>query len=326
MLSFQCTATDAAKNTSVSSVNVTDSPTSVSALTADAGLGYTVSPGATGNLHCGAKGGVPGVGGYLYQWSLTANGGLNIPLGSYTAQDTTFTAPSVPSATMLSFQCVVSDSAGSSAASAVSVTDTPTAAASSSLVASAGKGLSVNPGQTTPLDGSGTAWFDPSGASVAGPAIVYKWATSYPGVVINNSGAAGTTFVAPTTITAPTQIPFTLTVTSGANSSVANVTFLVDPYAPFTLAVSPAAQSIAIGSVASMTAQARSTNPTPTLYYNWTYVSGPGAPTMGGQQTATMGFVAAQSGVYVFQVAVGYQPITSSYPGVYFANTTVTVP
>jgi hypothetical protein len=324
-LTLQCAATDAANNTSVSQITVTDSPTPIKALVANAGLGFSVTPGATGNLHCSAIGGVTGLTGYAYQWSVTANGGLNLPLNSYVTQDASFTAPSVAVATDFSFQCAVSDSAGNTSTSAVTVTDTAAVASSSSLVASAGKGLNVNPGQTAALDASATGWFSSAGAATTGPTISYKWSTSYPGVVINNSNAATTSFVAPTTITTATPIQFTLTASSGANSSVANVTFLVDPYAPFTVAVSPPAQIVKANTgVATLQANASTSNASPTLYYSWTYVSGPASPTLGGQQTATMGFVPTAVGTYLFQVAVGYQPITATYPGVYFANATVT--
>ena len=325
-ITLTCKVTDASNNTSSSNIIVTDSPVgSTKALTASTGLGYTLSPGATGNLQCGATGGVPSAAGYNYQWSVTANGGLNIPLSSYNAPSVTFTAPNVTTSTNLTFQCTVTDFASNLATSSVTVTDSASSASTNNLVASAGQGASVNPGQTATLNGSSTGWFDSTGKSVTGPTITYAWTSNNPSVVITNPSSATTTFTAPTGITSPTQVEFTLTTSSaGGASSVANVTFLVDPFAPFTLVVNPPAQAVSLGTVASFVAAGTSTNTTPTLYYNWTSVSGPATPVMGGQQTSTMGFVPTVAGVYVFQVAVGYQPITASYPGIYFANATVT--
>ena len=182
--------------------------------------------------------------------------------------------------------------------------------------------------------------------------MAYQWSTTTAGVVINNANAASTTFVAPVSITTATDVPFTLTVSSGSGASAvtssANVTFLVDPFAPFTLAVTPPSQSISLSAAVpvpavTIAASASTTNGTPTLYYLWTQQTSPNpvSVNIGGAETATMGFVPSVVGTYVFNVAVGYQPIcpsvgfippgqtssvcTAVYPGIYFGSATVSV-
>lgn len=294
------------------------------ALVVNPGLGFSLLPGATGALHCSASGGTPlPAGGYNYQWSVTGNGGYNVSLSSYTSADATFTAPAVSGATSLAFQCTAVDNLKVASSASVAVTVTPASNTTASLVASAGNSnVTATPGQTVPLNGSATGWFDAKGAPTAGPPISYQWTTSYPGVTIQNANAATTSFVVPTSITSPTTIPFTLTATSGGSTSTASAQFLVDPYGPFTLTVNPPAQAVMVGTAASITAMASSSSGQ-TLYYQWIQTSGPAA-SLGGTTTATVGFVPSVAGTYNFQVNVGYQPITGSYPGVYRATATVT--
>lgn len=317
---LQCEVTDAKSVSAASTMTVTVAPNgNLTALSADAGLPFSTSPGKTEQLQCSAAGGVSP---YSYQWKVTSNSGFNVPLGSYNSASTSFTAPPVVASSVVSFQCVATDSSGTSASSTVSAT--VSSSSSGNLVANAGNGLNVNPGQTVALDGTASGWFDNSGNKTTGTSIVYSWSTTYAGVVINNPASASTTFVAPTSITTATTIPFTLTTTAGASTSTATVNFLVDPFAPFSLSITPPAQAALLGTAATITANGNTSNGKPTLYYQWTQISGPVTAVLGGQSTSSLGFVPSVAGTYVFRVAVGYQPINAGYSGIYFGEATVT--
>lgn len=341
---LKCVATDSLGATSTSTVNVTVAQTgNVAKLVADAGLAFNSAPGVNNPLHCVASGGVAP---YSYQWRVSKNAGKNILLSAYGSQDSSFTAPAVTESAGVEFQCVVTDSSNSASVASLQATILATSN-DAALVANAGPGLNKNPGQTVDLNGSATGWFDAKGAPIPGTTIAYKWESSDSRIVINNPSVANTTFVVPPDIikdmngnvwsgipgdiAKPVVLKFKLTATAGTVVSTADVSFVIDPYPPFTLGISPPAQVnspdtlTGIRPAAIMTASATTVNGSPTIYYRWTQLSGPITVAMGGQTTASMGFAPTIIGEYVFRLAVGYQPITVDYPGIYFADGVIAV-
>jgi hypothetical protein len=336
-LGFQCKATDSKGVSANVKTSVTVSaPTQASKLTANAGLPFTAAPGSTNRLRCDGAGGVAP---YSYQWRVTNNAGANLALSSYAGQETSFTAPAVGSSTTVGFECVVIDSANAGATGAVSSTIVPSTNGMS-LVASAIPGVVLNPGQTGRLDGSGSGWFDSTGQKTTGATVAYKWTSSDPKIVITNDTAVSTNFVVPADyvasqpVLAQKPITFTLSATAGSEKSSTATTFLVDPFAPFTLSISPPAQGISLvaslGGIATatLTASVSAQGGAPTLYYQWTQTSGPEKTEpvpLGGFNTSTLGFSTKTMGKYVFNLTVGYSPISRQSPGILSSQATVDV-
>jgi large repetitive protein len=313
-------------------------------ITVNAGTAFFVAPGATGNLNCSASG---GTGTLSYTWSVLDNGNANVALASASSANATFTAPSVLSNTSMTFMCTATDLAHTSANKSVVVTVVPSLTSSSqTLVADAGPGAVVNPGQqSVTLDGSKSGWYNQSGTSVTGGAsLSYLWTTSVQGVTILNPNAPITSFVAPDLpLQSPAlTVPFTLTVSGGTQTSTATVNFVVDPYGTLTFTVLPPAQALLNSSgeysAVTINATAVPTSKTPSLYFQWVQVGGPTVP-IGGATTATMGFtplsvssLAALSPAlappitYTFEVCVSYQNNLngSCDNGIYSALATVT--
>ena len=327
LLSFNCQVTDASGFTANSLVSATVNGAAVTPLAVNAGSNFTAAVGSTNNLHCDATGGKAP---YSFQWVVSNNGGYNFPLSAYNAADTTFTAPAVTSATSMSFTCRATDSNNNTTSSTVSATVNPGTAATSALVANIVQPGTAAPGQTITLDGSSTGWFDASsGKASTGPTPTYAWKSNDPNVVIANVTSAKTTATIPSGITTATTESFTLNATAGDSSSSSSVNVLVDPYGPLALAVAPSANAVKGNTSATFVATATSPTGSASIYYQWSQISG--APlSLGGATTATLGVVpplvaAGTTATYTFRVAVGYQPITASYPGLYFTDVTLTV-
>jgi hypothetical protein len=283
-----------------------------------------------------------------YAWDIVSNGGVNVALSAFDTATTTFTAPAVKSATQFQFRCSVTDATGRSPAQGtVQVTVDPTLT-SLALVADAGAGASVVPGQVVTLDGSKTGWFNSAGSAVQGPSITYLWQQidkSGLTAFVANPNAATTTFVAPA-LTQPTQatqlytpatLSFRLTASNASvSSSTATVNFYVDPYGPLNLTISPAASSGKLNGGAYDTVIVKATATTisatqPQLYYRWTLLQrahrlNVSDIAIGGDTVNTFGFTpkAGFPGTYTFQVEVGYQPMSdktvNAVPGTYRAT------
>lgn len=323
-LVFTCKVTDALKAVSTSDVTASINPDTLTALTADAGLNFSAAVGSTNNLNCSATG---GKGPYTYQWLISSNGGYNFPLSSYNTAATSFTVPSVTAATALGFTCRATDSKNTTVSAVVTANINPAAANVNTLVTNVTQPGVASPGQTVTLDGSTSGWFTPAGVATSGPTPTYAWTSNNASVVIGSPTANKTTVTIPTSITTATTISFTLTATSGTSTSFSTVNVLVDPFGPLSLSVAPSSAVSVGNTVVSFAATATSPSGSAKIYYKWTQVSGP-LLSLGGADTATLGVVpplAAANTTYVFRVAVGYQPITASYTGLYFADTTLTV-
>ena len=136
------------------------------------------------------------------------------------------------------------------------------------------------------------------------------------------TGSALVDVIIPAGITDAVFFPVTVVSTSGTQSSQATITVLVDPAGAITLAITPQAQSVQSGATVTLNATSGVK-----LFYQWTIVSGPSVP-LGGALTNTVGFVAPKVTVptnMTLRVAIGYAPITTANPGVYFLEGVVTV-
>jgi hypothetical protein len=155
-----------------------------------------------------------------YDWSQI--GGPVVVLSSTTAMRPTFTAPVVTGTTNLTFNLVVRDGALDSPAATVIVTVNRLNRAP---VASAGANQSATSGALVTLDGSGS--FDPDGDP-----ITYSWVQAGgPAVALSSATAMRPTFTAPT-VTASTNLVFSLVVRDATLASApATVTVTVNPAA-----------------------------------------------------------------------------------------------
>lgn len=320
ILGFTCTATDAVGATFDSRVDATISAVP-SDLVSFAGNSFTTAAGVSNPLHCSATGGTAP---YSYEWAIADNAGFNVNLASYASQDTSFTTPAGEGA--LGFVCRATDANGNIATSRVNATVSLAAPGGTSFVANIAKIQPAQPGSTITLDGSATGWFDAQGKPTTGTPTTYRWTTTDPNVVISNPGNATTTVSIQGDNSAPRVVTFTLAASSGTQSSSETVNMLVDPYGPFSLTFAMPATVAEVATAFTIEAKATSAS-LPKLYYQWTQVSGP-AVLLGGATTAVIGFIPKASDVgaqLLFHVAVGYEPITAAYKGIYFGDAVVAV-
>lgn len=287
--------------------------------TISAGADFAVTAGKEAPLVC------DGPTTSSYQWVVTNNGGLPVTLSAYTGTSVKFTAPSVKTPTNITVTCRATDADNNVTTSSVNVTVNP-ATIDLTLNTAISKGLVGTPGQSIDISGVGS-WYDNSGTATAGPVISYNWTLGAgvpTGVTLLSNGTQTTQlYVNPGVLTAPANIPVTLTATSGGQTSQTTVSVLVDPFGPLTPEVDTPAQIVESGkAIKEITANTKTG-----LYYQWTQVSG--VPViLGGASTAKVGFIAptvtANSDV-ILRVAMAYSPITPTNPGVYFVDAVVQV-
>ncbi|MEQ1622929.1 MAG: hypothetical protein ABL919_16150 [Methylococcales bacterium] len=209
-LEFELTVTDNDKKTNKATVGVTVSQAqSVPAPVAKAGEDQNVTSGATVNLNGGASTGADS-----YLWKQTA-GTPTVTLTADTAAAASFTAPTVTTATPLTFELTTTNASGSTKDTVV-VTVAPKVLALP--VAKAGDDQNVASGATVNLSGSASTGAD-----------TYAWAqTAGTSVTLSSTNTAATSFKAPT-VTQATQLTFELTTTNTAGPSKDTVTVSVSP-------------------------------------------------------------------------------------------------
>jgi hypothetical protein len=189
--------------------------------TANAGAAQSVASGAVVTLNGSGTDSDGTIASFA--WTQTAGGAVTLSSTSTAAP--TFTAPTVASATTLTFSLVVTDNRGlaSNNNATVNVTVNPPPG-NQAPTANAGPAQTVASGVTVTLNGSASS--DPDGSIAS-----YAWAqTAGTAVTLSSTGAAQPTFTAPT-VAAATTLTFSLVVTDddGAASSASTVNITVNP-------------------------------------------------------------------------------------------------
>ena len=274
VLTFQLTVTDNLGATGTATVNVTVQHVNVPP-TANAGVAQTVNGGSAVTL---AGSGTDSDGTIAsYAWKQTA--GPTVTLGGATSTTASFTAPTVTTTTVLTFQLTVTDNNGATGTATVNVTVT------GSLIpptVNAGAAQTVTSASKVTLAGSATAG--------SGTIKSYAWTqTAGPTVTLTGATTATASFTAPTVTTA-TVLTFTLTVTDSLGSTgSATVNITVNPPTPPTVSAG-AAQTVTTASKVTLAGSA--TAGTGTIKtYAWTQTAGT-AVTLAGATTATASFTA----------------------------------
>jgi hypothetical protein len=299
--------------------------------TAAAGPAFHIQSGAIAPLNC------QGPTDSSYQWVIESNSSLPIELSSDNTAKSGFTAPIVQAPTPIALVCrmTVTNSVAATATSVASTASTVVTSrlvvtidpleTAATLVTTISGNKTANPGSRLSLTAN-SAWYDAKAAVTAGPLINYVWtlgAGAPTGTVITPAtGSSLVDVIVPTGIADAVFFPVTVTTTSGTKTTSATVTVLVDPSGAVNLAITPQAQSVQSGAVVSMNATSGTK-----LFYQWTVVSGPSV-SLGGAATNQVGFVAPRVTVatnMVLRVAIGYAPITTANPGIYFLEGVVTV-
>lgn len=296
-----------------------------------AGPNFRVISGATAPLNC------IGPTDSSYQWVIESNANLPLELSSYNTAASGFTAPIVTTPTSVTLVCRMTvtntiaatatypaSTASTVVSSRVSVTIDPIETGATLMTTITGN-KTANPASRLSLTAN-AAWYDYKAAVTVGPLINYSWtlgAGAPAGTVITPAtGSALVDVIIPAGITEAVFFPVTVVSASGTQKSQATITVLVDPAGAITLAITPQAQSVQSGATVTLNATSGAK-----LFYQWTIVNGPTVP-LGGALTNVVGFVAPKVTLptnMTLRVAIGYAPITTANPGVYFLEGVVTV-
>lgn len=217
------------RSSSASTVSITVNTAVNLPPTANAGTAQSVISGVTVSLDGTSSSDADGT---VASYAWTQTSGPAVSLQAATSAQASFVAPTVTSATTLTFSLVVTDDRGAaSAASTVTITVSPPVNAAPT--ADAGLNQTLSSGQTVSLDGIAST--DPDG-SIA----VYSWTqTAGPAVTLTTFTPAVRTFTAPAVATS-TLLTFELVVTDddGASSAAASVDVMVNPVGTPTVTIS----------------------------------------------------------------------------------------
>lgn len=274
-----------------------------------------------------------------YQWIVQDAAGQPITLSSYTSASTNFTAPVIPAPVTVTLVCrmtltnTVAATATYEASTAytviksqVRVTIDPITT-NSTLYATISGNKTVNPGQRLSLQANG-AWYDLKGATTAGPLITYAWSlgSGYPdGTTITPTDSANVDVIIPTNIKKAVYFPVTMVATSDGKKSQQTISVFVNPNGNINLSLTPAVQTVQGGATVTIAGSGGSSGTT--LFYQWTIVDGPSVK-LGAGNTSSVSFVAPTVTAITsmtLRVAVGYEPITTDAPGVFFMDAVVMV-
>ncbi len=262
-LTFRLTVSDAGGLSASDTVVVTvradnDAPS------ASAGRGQIVNDGDSVTLD-GSGSSDPEGGALAYAWA-QSGGSPRVALSGARTAHPTFSTPQLATQTDLTFRLTVTDVGGLSASDTVVVT---VRAANAAPSADAGRGQTVNDGDSVTLDGSGSS--DPEGG-----ALSYAWAQSdgSPRVALGGAATARPTFSAPQ-IAANADLTFRLTVTDVgglAASDTVVVTVRADNDAP--RADAGANFAVPDGGTVTLDGRGSSDPEGGTLTYSWSQTGG----------------------------------------------------
>jgi hypothetical protein len=302
-----------------------------------AGPSFRVMSGSTAPLNC------VGPAGSTYQWVIEDNSGISIELSNDKTAKSSFVAPVVTVPSNISLACRMTATRTTPASGAIAAFTMSTTVSSRvvvtvdppeapTLVTTISGNQTTAPGTRLSLTAN-AGWFDKKGVATTGPVINYTWslAGAPDGTLLTPvNGSPKVDVVVPTKVMGVISFPVTVTTNAGGSTSQATVTVLVDPSGGVPITLSPVAQSVQSGAVVSITATRVGS-----MFYQWSVVKGPIVP-LGGASSNIVGFVAPTIPPAVapavaapinmtLRVAIGYEPISESNPGVYFLDSVVTV-
>ena len=277
---------------------------------ADAGGDVAVSDGDAVTLD-GSGSRDPEGGALTYSWRQTGGTPTVSPTGA-NAASLAFSTPQLSARAALTFELTVTDPGGASASDTATVTvradnDPPTA--------NAGSDVTVDEGDPTTLDGSGSS--DPEGAT-----LTYAWAqTGGSTVGLSGAATARATFTAPD-LEANADLTFRLTTTDPGGASAndtATVTVRADNDAPAANAGSDV--TVDDGTAVTLDGSGSSDPEGATLTYAWAQTGGSPTVTLTGASTSAPTFSTPQLAA---QASLTFG-LTVTDPGGRSANDAVTV-
>lgn len=280
---FSVRCSDGVNTSSADQVVVTVNATN-SAPTANAGVDQDVSVGTVVRLD-GSGSTDPDGDALSYSWSQVS--GPSVALSSATAQSPTFTAASVGTYV---FQLVVSDGKVSSTADQVTVR---AVSANTPPVADAGADIRALVGDDVILDASRS--YDPDTDG-----LTFAWSQVSGATVQIHNANTMRAFFTPTTSGVYT---FKVSVSDGQATSTDTVSVTVDNANQVPVAVAGDAIVAVVGQTVTLDGSASYDPDGDAISYVWSQAGGPSV-TLSASNTARPSFVAAQAGVYVFELRV----------------------
>ena len=246
-----------------------------------------------------------------YSWARTGGTTPAVTITNATRAKATFLAPEVTADTQLNFTVTVTDSSGAKSTKAVAVTVKNVDRAP---VANAGADFEADARATVTLTGSGT--------DADGTAVTYLWEqTGGTNVTLTGADTATASFTAPD-VSAPTELTFKLTATSGGQSGSDLVNVTVRKANRHPVGQAPSAVDADEGSNVELDASGITDPDGDVLTYTWAQVGGQPV-TLDSTTAANVKFTAPQVQVdtaLAFSLTVTDSDGATSGPFVYTVN------